>query len=61
MLSFGDGAHRCPGSFIALQETDIFLRRLLALDGLRIERAPTLTWNELVAGYELRHFRIAIA
>ena len=61
LLSFGDGAHRCPGSFIALQETDIFLRRLLALDGLRIERAPTLTWNELVAGYELRHFRIAIA
>lgn len=61
LLSFGDGAHRCPGSFIALQETDIFLRRLLALDGLRIERAPTLSWNDLVAGYELRDFRIAIA
>ena len=61
ILSFGDGVHRCPGSFIALQETDIFLRRLLALDGLRIERAPTLTWNDLVAGYELRDFRIAIA
>lgn len=61
LLSFGDGAHRCPGSFIALQETDIFLRRLLALDGLRIERAPTLTWNDLVAGYELRDFHIAIA
>jgi cytochrome P450 len=61
LLSFGDGAHRCPGSFIALQETDIFLRRLLALDGLCIERAPTLSWNDLVAGYELRDFRIAIA
>ena len=61
LLSFGDGAHRCPGSFIALQETDIFLRRLLALESLRIERAPTLTWNDLVAGYELRDFRITTA
>jgi cytochrome P450 len=61
LLSFGDGAHRCPGSYIALQETDIFLRRLLALDGLRMERPPTLTWNELVAGYELRDIPISLA
>jgi cytochrome P450 len=60
LLSFGDGAHRCPGSYAALQETDIFLRRLLALDGLRMEHAPTLTWNELVTGYELRDFPITI-
>jgi cytochrome P450 len=60
MLSFGDGAHRCPGSYTALQETDIFLLRLLALDGLRIEHAPTLTWNDLVTGYELRDFPITI-
>ena len=60
LLSFGDGAHRCPGSYIALQETDIFLRRLLALDGLRMEHAPTLTWNDLVTGYELRDFPITI-
>jgi cytochrome P450 len=60
LLSFGDGAHRCPGSYTALQETDIFLLRLLALDGLRIEQAPTLTWNELVTGYELRDFPITI-
>lgn len=56
VLGFGDGAHRCPGSFIAIQETDIFLQRLLALDGLRIERAPTVSWNDLVTGYELRDF-----
>lgn len=61
MLSFGDGAHRCPGSYIALQETDIFLRRLLALEGLRMEHAPSLAWNELVTGYELRDFPIAVA
>ena len=60
VLSFGDGAHRCPGSYTALQETDIFLQRLLALDGLRVERAPTVAWNDLVTGYEVRDFIIAI-
>jgi cytochrome P450 len=29
VLSFGDGHHRCPGAYIAIQESDIFLRRLL--------------------------------
>lgn len=60
VMGFGDGAHRCPGSFIAVQETDIFLQRLLALDGLRIERAPSLSWNDLVTGYELRDFVITL-
>jgi cytochrome P450 len=59
VLSFGDGQHRCPGSFIALQESDIFLTRLLALDNLRLERTPTLKRNALVAGYELRDFIVA--
>ncbi len=56
VMSFGDGHHRCPGSFIALQETDIFLQKLLALPTLRVERAPTLGWNETVKGYEIRNF-----
>lgn len=60
VISFGDGHHRCPGAYIALQETDIFLRRLLALDSLRIERKPSVRWNDLVAGYELRDFVIAV-
>jgi cytochrome P450 len=60
LMSFGDGAHRCPGAYLAVQETDIFLRRLLALDGLRIERAPTIRWNDLVTGYELRQFLVAV-
>ncbi|WIG59753.1 MAG: Cytochrome P450 [Ktedonobacterales bacterium] len=60
VMGFGDGQHRCPGSYVAIQETDIFLRLLLALDGLRIECAPTLSWNELVTGYELRDFMLAL-
>lgn len=60
VMGFGDGHHRCPGSSIAMQETDIFLRRLLALDGLRMERPPAVRWNELVTGYELRDFRLAL-
>ena len=60
LLSFGDGAHRCPGAYLAIQESDIFLRRLLALPGLRIVRPPALTWNTVTAGYELRKFIIAV-
>jgi cytochrome P450 len=61
LMGFGDGHHRCPGSYIAIQETDIVLQRLLALDGLHIEHAPTITWSDLVAGYELRDFMITLA
>ena len=38
----------------------MLLHRLLALDGLHIERLPDLSWNDLVTGYELRKFIIAI-
>lgn len=60
LMSFGDGHHRCPGAYLAIQETDILLRRLLALDGLRVERVPTTTWNALLTGYELRKFMIVV-
>ncbi len=60
LMSFGDGTHRCPGAFIAIQETDIFLQRLLVLDTLHIERAPTLSWNDLTTGYEVRKFIVAL-
>ena len=60
VMSFGDGTHRCPGAYIAIQESDIFLQRLLALKGLRIERQPKVGWNELVTGYEIRNFIIAV-
>ncbi len=60
VMAFGDGHHRCPGSYIAIQEADIFLQRLLALKGLRVERVPDVKWNELVTGYELRNFMLAL-
>ncbi len=60
VMSFGDGQHRCPGSYIAIQETDIFLQKLLALPNLRVERAPNVGWNETVKGYELRNFILAV-
>lgn len=59
-LSFGDGNHRCPGAFIAIQETDIFLTKLLALEGLEIQQPPTVTRKELVKGYELRNFILTV-
>jgi cytochrome P450 len=60
VMSFGDGHHRCPGAYLAIQETDIFLQRLLALDTLHIEQLPALAWNELTTGYEVRDFIIAL-
>lgn len=60
VMSFGDGHHRCPGYYVALQETDVFLTRLLSLKKLRIERKPSVSWNDLIAGYELREFTIAV-
>lgn len=60
LMSFGDGAHRCPGSFLAIQETDTFLQRLLALEHLRIVRPPVIARNESVYSYELRRFMLTI-
>lgn len=60
LLSFGDGHHRCPGAFLAIKESDVFLRRLLMLNDLRVVREPTVTYNELIKGYELRGFRVAL-
>jgi cytochrome P450 len=61
LMGFGDGHHRCPGSYIAIQETDIVLQRLLALDKLHIDQVPTVTWNDLLTSYELRNFFIKLA
>src|SRR5207248_9351212 len=47
VMSFGDGTHRCPGAYIAIQETDIFLQRLLAIDSLRIVSKPSMRWDNL--------------
>ncbi len=52
-LSFGDGNHRCPGNAMAIQESDVFLTRLLALP-VRLTSTPRLEWDELISGYAVR-------
>jgi cytochrome P450 len=59
-LSFGDGPHRCPGAYIAIQETDIFLTKLFALPGLRMVQAPTATIRPEIASYELVGMRVTV-
>lgn len=58
-LSFGDGPHRCPGAQLALHEARIFLARLLAVPGLRLERAPRMRWFKPITSYELHDAIIA--
>lgn len=60
-LAFGDGEHRCPGAGVALNEAEAFLDRLLRIPGLQLVRTPTIGWNPLVTGYELRDCRLEIA
>lgn len=59
-LSFGDGAHRCPGSHLALLETDILLRALLDAGAVLDER-PERGFDSLVQGYQLRGFSLRFA
>jgi cytochrome P450 len=48
-----DGAHRCPGAYIAIQETDIFLTRLFAMEGLRMVHEPRVRIRPEIAAYEV--------
>jgi cytochrome P450 len=57
-LAFGDGEHRCPGQPLALLESDVLLRRLLARRP-RIVREPELGWDHLIEGYWLRGLELA--
>jgi cytochrome P450 len=59
VMSFGDGAHKCPGNSLAIQETDILLSRLLRYD-LVVAHAPVLGWDDLTAGYSLRDFVLTV-
>lgn len=58
-LSFGDGAHRCPGAFLAIHESDVFLHHLLGLP-LRMVGTPELTFNEMLMSYEIRHLVVEV-
>lgn len=60
IMSFGDGHHRCPGAYVAIQESEIFLSRLLAIESLRIVQKPHVGYDPTVSGYELRNFMVAV-
>jgi cytochrome P450 len=53
-MSFGEGSHRCPGSKVAMAESRVFLDRLMRVPGLKLAKAPKMTWNKGIEGYELR-------
>lgn len=59
-LSFGDGSHRCPGAYVAIQETDIFIRKLLDVPNIHIEQKPNVDYLKVIEGYELRNFIISV-
>jgi cytochrome P450 len=59
VLTFGDGAHKCPGQPLAMLEADVLLTRLLRRSP-RIVREPELGWDNLIEGYWLRGFRLAL-
>lgn len=59
-LSFGDGAHKCPGAHVAMLETDIFLTTLFARPGVRMTTAPQVSFNEAIGGYQLRGLTVAV-
>lgn len=59
VLSFGDGPHKCPGNALAIQETDILLTKLLALD-VELVAEPEIGWDEVIAGYALRGLRLRL-
>ncbi|MBM3596367.1 MAG: cytochrome P450 [Alphaproteobacteria bacterium] len=52
-LSFGDGAHGCPGAQVALAETRVLIVALLRVPGIRLERPPVVGCCDPIGGYEL--------
>ena len=57
-LSFGDGAHKCPGQPLALLEADVLLTRLMARRP-RLVGEPRLGWDNLIEGYWLRDVELS--
>lgn len=58
-LTFGDGAHKCPGQPLAILESDVLLTRLLRRSP-QIVREPTLGWDDLIEGYTLRNVELRL-
>lgn len=57
--AFGDGAHRCPGHFVAIQETDVFLRELFSRE-VELVAVPEMLSDALIAGYRVEGLRVGL-
>jgi len=60
LIGFGSGPHRCAGEHLAISETDIFIRKLMALKGLRVIQQPKISRNETVDGYEFSDYIVEV-
>ncbi|WP_402468450.1 cytochrome P450 [Isoptericola aurantiacus] len=58
-LTFGDGAHKCPGQPLAILESDVLLTRLLGR-APRVVREPEVGWDDLIEGYTLRGLELEL-
>ncbi|CAI9401956.1 cytochrome P450 [Aestuariimicrobium sp. T2.26MG-19.2B] len=58
-LTFGDGAHRCPGQPLAIVEAEVLLSRLLELHPVVVSE-PEIGWVDLIEGYVLRGLRVSL-
>jgi cytochrome P450 len=59
-LAFGEGPHKCPGAYVAIQEADIFLSRLFAMPHLRMLQPPRVAMKPEISSYELRDFIVSV-
>ena len=60
VLSFGDGAHKCPGQPLAILESDVLLTRLFSRNPTIVSE-PSLAWDDLIEGYQLRGLEVRLA
>jgi len=60
LIGFGSGPHRCAGEHLAIAETDVFIRKLLAFKGLRVEKEPDIIYNKTVEGYEINDLIVVV-
>ncbi len=59
VLTFGDGAHKCPGQPLAILESDVLLTRLLARTPTVVSE-PTVAWDDLIEGYQVRGLQLRL-
>jgi len=59
VLTFGDGAHKCPGQPLAILESDILLTRLLGRTP-KVVSEPDVAWDDLIEGYQVRGFTLRL-